>query len=35
VGADAATREVQVAIVPFTASAATPLVTAVMKPNRY
>jgi hypothetical protein len=35
VGADPATREMQVAMVPFTAAAATPVVTAVMKPNRY
>jgi hypothetical protein len=35
VGADPATREVQIAMVAFTASATTPLVTAVMKPNRY
>lgn len=34
-GTDPATREVQVAIVPFTASAATPFVTATIKPNRY
>jgi Carboxypeptidase regulatory-like domain len=34
VGTDAA-REVEVAMVPFTASAGTPLVTAVMKPSRY
>jgi hypothetical protein len=35
VGSDLRTREVQVAIVPFTASAGVPVLKVVMKPSRY
>lgn len=35
VGSDLPTREVHVAMVPFTASAGTPVLTVVMKPSRY
>jgi hypothetical protein len=35
VGADLRTREVQVAMVPFTASARAPALKVVMKPSRY
>jgi Carboxypeptidase regulatory-like domain len=35
VGSDLPTREVQVAMLPFTASAGTPVLTVVVKPSRY